>query len=135
MRKTYLTLILTGLLLTIFSCTYEEGPAISLRTKSSRLSGDWVAEKIIEKYVTLPESEYKDYGYEFRKNGTYTKILNNVREDGTWEFSEDKLQVLLTVNNSPTAEVWTIKRLKNSDMWWWRNIVGGLREEHFKTKK
>ena len=135
MKKPVFALILTGLLLTILSCTYEEGPAISLRTKTSRLAGEWVAEKIVEKYVTVPESDYKDYGYEFRKNGTYTKILNTVREDGTWEFNEDKSQLLLTVTNSPTAEVWTIKRLTNSDLWWWRNIVDGIREEHFKVKK
>jgi hypothetical protein len=136
MRKPIFALILTGLLFSTMGCMkYDEGPLVSLRTKKGRLDGKWTVSLIYNNHEDVTKFYPADYGYEFDKNGTFKKIFNQVEVMGTWEFNDDKSSILLTMTNSPDADVYEILRLTNKHLWWRRVVGGDELEEHFEVKK
>lgn len=107
------------------ACKYEEGPALSLRTKTARLTGTWK----IEKYIGIDGTESKP---DADDNTTWTLGKDNkltvsaeffgqpATIDGTWEWINNKEGVRLTLFlsefDSDTQE-FTILRLKNTELW------------------
>ena len=108
-----LTLLVLG---TLNSCTYEDGPQLSLRSKKSRLMGKWLVESPEEYSSRSTFFEFKDdnkmiIGYNARLNG----VLQMMTFDQEWEWLDDKKQVRYF--NDRRDEVWTIRRLTNSEFW------------------
>ncbi len=103
------------------SCSkYEEGPAISLRSKKERVVNTWNADK----FVTEQGNDATDFGeitLTFEENGDYTTEINAFgrtnQSGGTWEFRNDK-EDLAIIPEDPTEEedVFTIILLKEDEM-------------------
>lgn len=123
--KTFKILSL-GLLVMTFvlgSCSkYEEGPALSLRTKKARLAGEWK----VDKYITSEGEEVNgndDGTIEFTKENTVIVKSGNFSQEGTWEFVKDKeyLQIEFTYTSGGITVTETdeskILRLKNDELW------------------
>jgi hypothetical protein len=104
-------------------CKYEEGPALSLRTKKTRLVGEWRIDKLFEENGTEIElSQFqKSITIEFTTaNKFIMRIQGDTYDQGMWDFSADKEKVLVfeddSTNSSPVVE-FQILRLKNKELW------------------
>ncbi len=109
---------------TLTSCSkYEEGPSLALSSKTSRLAGSWkltaqttngVADALTGLTQTMVIS----------KEGTYSTLINysymgfNYTNDytGTWSFSDDKTQLITTVDGLSGTDTQTIVRLAGKEL-------------------
>lgn len=125
--KTLKYTLLSILILSIYSCgKYEEGPGITLLSKSARMCQKWRPIQSVDGSTGVITNIDSDGSYiEFVKDGSiqyYNKdqmsFLGIDAVAGTWEFSDDKMQVsysydVLTLN---TIKLETIKKLKINSM-------------------
>ncbi|MDX1652764.1 MAG: hypothetical protein R3277_09755 [Brumimicrobium sp.] len=109
-----LTTVMVG-----FSCKYEEGPAISLRTKKARLVNVWKIEKEIDADGTVENDPAPGVTLEFKKDNTFIFSNGNMSSTGTWEFSSDKENLITTYSsgNFSFSESTKILRLANDELW------------------
>lgn len=142
--KTNLTGIAAILLMAILSlssCTkYEDGPLISLRTKTARLTGKW---EVVEEKVngsTQPEDNTPSI-YEFDKDLDYKESHTGngvtVISEGKWDFADKKEKIRITYDNDDVEE-FTILRLTNNELWveQKRESIGGDTDIHtYKMEK
>lgn len=100
------------------SCKYEEGPALSLRTKKARVAGEWEIEKTIESDGT-EDTDSDGITYTFEKDGTGKAESSEAgftfSFDFTWEFTDSKKKMKMTFDGD--SEESTILRLTNKEMW------------------
>ena len=118
------TLKLTTLLLALAlifgftSCKYEDGPGISLRSKTARVAGEWEVNKTIETDGTVL-TDWDGYLYTFDKDGKGKIDINDSGTsysfDFTWEFTDSKKKIKLTQDGDSDES--TILRLTNKEMW------------------
>ncbi|PHR49860.1 MAG: hypothetical protein COA32_01625 [Fluviicola sp.] len=114
------TLFLAATIVTVLnfsSCSkYEDGPMFSLRTKKARLTGEWEVVRIGNE--TFPQDGYS-VEMEFEKDGdfryTYSYDTYSYSYNGEWEFSSDKEEVDIIIDNQ--VETFEILRLKNDELW------------------
>jgi hypothetical protein len=99
---------------------YEEGPALSLLSKKSRLAGEW---KLVKYLYNGAEQNLSGFtvNLTIEKGGSYTSSasFNNITstETGTWEFNDDKTSVNFMSTNSSVADVHMILKLKSKELW------------------
>ena len=115
--------LLSILILSIYSCgKYEEGPGVTFLSKSARMCQKWRPIQSVDGSSGVITNIDSDGSYiEFVEDGSiqyYNKdqmsFLGIDAVAGTWEFSDDKMQVsysydVLTLN---TIKLETIKKLK-----------------------
>lgn len=103
----------------VTSCSkYEEGPKLTLLSKKARLTGEWTLNKVEVNGETQDISGYT-VNVTFLKDGSYTYKWTSggfsVQESGTWKFSDDKVDLILTDEDGDvtTSE---IVRLANDEL-------------------
>jgi len=112
-----LTLIAAG----ISSCgKYEEGPGISLLTKKNRITNVWnLASRTTNGNTTsLSNTTWTvtindDDSYNSKATVFGITVLN---ENGSWKFSNDKLQLLTIPSGSSNTDSWDIVRLTKDEL-------------------
>lgn len=123
------TLILITLFISasLISCKkYEEGPALSLRSKKGRLCRTWRTESYSENGVDKTSdwnSFYQNASITLDKNGNYslyykTLGISDYNETGTWQFTVNKVYLLFN-KMQPTVDTWDwhIIRLTHNEFW------------------
>ena len=101
-------------IITFNSCKkYPDWPALSLRTKTERVSNVWKIEKRTKNGVDITAGT-SEKTYEFRKDGAFIYTSNSTTETGTWAFIDKKER--LDVKTSDSFK-WKILRLKEKEMW------------------
>ena len=124
-----------GLLGTVLqSCNkYEEGPAISLISKTERLANIWKVEnyKVDGTDYTSLVSGYIEV---FSKSGAYSYSWGVISNEGTWEFQNGDMEVKLTGNDNQTSRVLHILRLENKALWYYY-MDGEERHEYHLSEK
>ena len=115
MKKTkiYLFLSIAVIIsLAITSCgKYEDGPGFSLLSKTARMTNKWELKSVDGEIIPAGEIVW-----EFKKDGEATISYGGLgTETGTWEFSDDKEDLSLTVSGSTTNL--KIRRLTNKELW------------------
>jgi len=128
-------LIIGGLLFTgLQSCNkYEEGPAISLISKTERLANIWKVEnyKVGGTDFTSLVSGYTEV---FSKSGAYSYNWGVISGEGTWEFQNGDMEVKLTGNDNQSSRVLHILRLENKTLWYYY-MDGEERHEYHLSEK
>ena len=132
--------VISYILLVFIFCgcgKYKDGPDMSLRSKKSRLMGDWKSNEYIVDDTLYSPSIYMVLGIKDQEKFTMTIYFNNVDPEyrivnvGSWYFSEDKSKVELSTENSSiivadnsltgpnqgTVFYFTIKRLTKNELW------------------
>jgi len=101
MKKAPIYLVL--FLIIFSSCKkYNEGPAISLRSKEKRLCQEWEMEKIELNGITDTDDEFSYYYWDIHKDGTINIRVRFVDEPGEetmefeWEWINDKKGIKIT---------------------------------------
>ena len=122
-----------GIALMFSSCgKYEEGPALSLRTKKARAIGVWKYEKVLYDGVEQNVSLYSDVEFELMKDDKYqVRIGNVIVSEGTWNFGSGKETIETLESGSSTKDVETIVRLTNKEFWTSITEDGHTSESHF----
>lgn len=113
---------------------YEEGPGFSLRSKKSRLAGEWELEKAIENGVdvTAAQNASGTVNVEFEKGGAVTYSVGAFAIVGTWEFSDKKEDIYLTFDGD--VDTTHISKLTNKELWFKDTDGSDVTEMHFKAK-
>lgn len=115
----FLSLALLAMTFVLGSCSkYEEGPALSLRTKKARVANTWQADKYVSEDGT--ETEANDEStIEYEKDGTFTVKSGAFSFEGTWEFNSDKTGIITSLESNGVTQESTliIIKLKNDEMW------------------
>jgi hypothetical protein len=99
------------------SCKYEEGPALSLRTKKARIAGEWTIEKFVDADGTV-DNDGGDLVYTFEKDGTGKISSSSLTNDIVfkWELIDSKEKIKVEIDGFSSEES-TILRLTNKEMW------------------
>ena len=84
----------------VTSCSkYEEGPKFTLLSKKARITGEWTLSSI-EVNGTAQDISGYTVNVTIDKDGSYTYKWSSggfsVEETGTWKFSDDKVDLILT---------------------------------------
>lgn len=101
---------------------YEDGPAISLRSKKARLAGSWKVSKYTDHGVDLT-SFFSTYVITYDKDGVWNSSYGTLTDAGTWEFVDKKenLKTVVTGSSDTDGDTVVITMLKNKEL-------------HFKSK-
>jgi hypothetical protein len=108
----------------VSSCSkYEEGPSLTLASKTGRLTGSWkltaqTTNGVADALTGLTQT------MEINKDGKYSTLIAysymgfNYTNDftGTWEFSDDKTQLITTVDGLTGTDTQTIVRLAGKEL-------------------
>jgi len=114
MKKIITLLVLSAIFFTFFnSCSkYEDGPALSLRTKLSRISGTWNLDEVENNSLdTVQNNMLDDLSLQMivnkDKDGEYkmfVEFLGNKMNVATinfvWDFDDEKERFVVTVNEN-----------------------------------
>lgn len=109
---------------TLTSCSkYEEGPSLALSSKTSRLTGSW---KLTAQTTNGVNDDLTGITHTMviSKDATYNTVINlsylgfNYTNEyaGTWAFSEDKTQLITTVDGLSGSDAATIVRLAGKEL-------------------
>jgi len=117
-------LVVAGALFFMASCSkFEDGPAISFRSKENRLTGKWKLTKWTEKGVDVTDSMSIGDGlyYEFSDNGSVVISVGPTPPiEGTWLMEETNvimdLQLVSEFGNYIDKDTLMLKRLTNKEM-------------------
>lgn len=122
-----LIILLSGFLMA--GCgKYEEGPALSLASKKSRLCGIWRVEKeILSTNGTLTEitsnPDWENSTVEYTRDGivkvNYSASSGSYSLEGTWQFGSKKetLETTFGTGSMASTSSLMIIRLKNKELW------------------
>ncbi|HOS20990.1 MAG TPA: lipocalin family protein [Bacteroidales bacterium] len=139
-----LTVVASVLMLT--SCSpYEEGPAISLRSRTERLCNEW---RLTRLYINGTEQTLSSFDQqttlEFKDNGTINysyAVMDStaivITGSGTWEFNNDQTEVFTTITytlGGTEKDTFKILRLKEEELWFENNEDGDVVETHYEPK-
>lgn len=139
-----LTVVASVLMLT--SCSpYEEGPAISLRSRTERLCNEW---RLTRLYINGTEQTLSSFDQqttlEFKDNGTVNysyAIMDStaivITGSGTWEFNDDQTEVITKITytiGGTVTDTFKILRLKEEELWLENNQDGDVEETHYEPK-
>ncbi|XOV67828.1 MAG: lipocalin family protein [Fluviicola sp.] len=132
-------LILTGSLFALFvlpACNkYEDGPAVSLRTKKERVANIWQIENAYRNGENVTE-DYDEFTLLLRKDGdaelaalySAGDFTLEYETQGTWEFANDKENLSMDFENDDADRTYQILRLKEDELW--LREIGGEDELH-----
>lgn len=139
-----LTVVVSVLMLT--SCSpYEEGPAISLRSRTERLDNEW---RLTRLYINGTEQTLSSFDQqttlEFEDNGTVNysyAVMDStaivITGSGTWEFNDDQTEVFTTITytlGGTEKDTFKILRLKEEELWFENNEDGDVVETHYEPE-
>jgi len=135
MKKLLVFTFIIAFMIGSFSCSkYEDGPTISLNTKTKRLCREWKIQSVMQitplGETDVTDQQPEDFTIEYKKDDTWSQMANEVKSTGTWEFSNDKVKIRLKTDGAPNdlPIVYVILRLKNDELWY-LHIVGDTEEE------
>ena len=95
---------------------YEDGPGLSLSSKTSRVAGTWEFKKARFNSLDLT-SEFIDYTWEMEKDGDFNMVSDGYIDHGKWEFALDKEAIDFRYDGGSSVERYNIKRLTNKELW------------------
>ena len=144
-------LIIAGLMTaTLDSCKkYEDGPAISFRSKKKRVVNTWRLDKYYWNGIEATSSLLiAGYTEEYTDNGSYSRSYIDkdgdfFSETGKWDFDSDKDNLVINgvssieltdKNSTVTNTNSTILKLKQNELWYQFQNGGDLHEFQFVTK-
>ncbi len=111
---------------------YEEGPALSIRTKTERVANTW---KLVS--YTINGTDYTsslsniNYTETYDKDGNYSYNSSLGSGSGSWEFQSDKEQIKRSGVSSQSTETLYILKLKEKAFWYYYMNGNDRHEFHF----
>lgn len=113
-NKIIYTIIVTlGLGLTQTSCSkYEDGPAISFRSSTARLTNHWKFSKVTFNSNDI-SSKFSGYEWEIMEDGTFKEYVNSIQtQSGTWTLDG----TLFLKYSDGNLDRFNVKRLTKNEL-------------------
>jgi hypothetical protein len=109
----YTFILAVGLGLTQTSCSkYEDGPAISLRSSTARLTNHWKFSKVTFNSNDIT-NQFKGYEWEILEDGTFKVYVNSIQtQSGTWTLDG----TLILKYSDGDLDRFNVKRLTKNEM-------------------
>jgi hypothetical protein len=102
--------------LAVSSCgKYEDGPKFSLLSKKTRVAGDWDVKSIGSQVLGTGYGLTISFDKDGSLKNTYTYGSSSYSYVGSWDFTSDKENLVLTIDGD--IDTLEIKRLTNKEMW------------------
>lgn len=150
-KKSISLFLIIGLVAGLLSSCkkYDEGPVLSLRTKTKRLSRDWqIQEYYRNGNIETSQLIITNYVESYNKNGAHTRSYNDkngnlVSETGQWKFDNNKEEISVTgigsiewtdQTSSVSSSSYIILRLTSKELWYYYENGGSKHEIHLKEK-
>lgn len=134
-RSANLFLLMVGCSLFIMAgCSkYDEGPAISFRTRTERVSNTWKVDnyKVNGSDVTSLVSGYTET---FTKSGGYSYDWSALSGTGTWKFQHNDEEIALTGTDNQDDHTLYILKLEEKQFWYYYTVNGDRHEFHMIEK-
>ncbi|MFN5415588.1 MAG: hypothetical protein ACK5B9_00925 [Flavobacteriia bacterium] len=133
----FYAIIILGLAIilpTLSSCSkYENGPALSLRSKSERVANTWKVDnyKINGDDVTSLVTSYYEI---FSKDGNYSYSWSLFNGVGKWEFQNNSKEIKLTGNDDHSSRTLYILKLEENEFWYYSMDGSDKHEFHLISK-
>ncbi len=110
------------------SCSpYEEGPAISLRSKSERIANTWKINYAVEADGDDKTADYAEDVYILDTDGNVTYTFEfatiEITGTGTWAFTNDDENIRIDITytlgglSTESIETYEILKLKETELW------------------
>lgn len=122
LKKVVALFLFAGLTCTSLSrCKkYEEGPAISFRSKTARVANTWKVESYtvngVDRTSTLNNINYTET---YDKDGNYSYSSTLGSGSGKWEFQSGKEQIKRSGVSGQSSETLIILKLKQKEFWYY----------------
>lgn len=97
---------------------YENGPGLSLRSRSERVAGTWGVENL-KKNGNDITSLYQDYKETYTKSGDYTYNWGGISGSGNWAFQKEDEEIKLTGTLNQADHTLVIQKLKEDQFWYY----------------
>ena len=131
---TVLLVLGTTLLGVVTSCQkYEDGPMISLRTRTERIANNWRVETYNTDGTDLT-SLYTNCTENFSKQGAYSYSCGLFDGLGTWKFQNNDQEIQLEGNDDKSSRKLTILKLKEDSFWYTFESNGNKTEVHLHSQ-
>lgn len=97
---------------------YEDGPAISLRTRTQRVCNTWK----IDSYK-FNGNDYTSLAQDYTE--TYTKAMNYsftwgvLNGSGKWAFQNNDMEIRITGTDNQSSETLFIQKLEEKQFWYY----------------
>ena len=127
---TLIFLFATAIIIATSACNkYEDGPAISFRSKARKIANTWKYENYVVNGVELAGTPSKQTLKQFwsangTMNTTYINQVTGIAEtvNGNWELLDNNSKIRVTQNNviqgiPETVNLYSILKLTNCEMW------------------
>lgn len=126
--KTKMIIAVTGIFVagSMMSCEkkYDDGPAISLRSKEERVANTWKIEKATRDGEDAT-SDYDEYTLKMTKDGdaelkaiySWGGFSYEYETNGTWEFQDKAKQLKLDFDDDGADVSYQILRLAEKELW------------------
>jgi hypothetical protein len=125
MKNKKILLAASLIIITLTSCKkYDDGPAISLRSREERIANDWRIDQAMEGGSDVT-SDFDNYHVVFRKNNTTTLTAKyrflgvdyEFATAGTWSFEDKDEKLKVDYENDGADATYIILRLKEEELW------------------
>jgi hypothetical protein len=128
-----ISILTISILLTVSCKKYPDGPLLSLRSRSERLSNTWKIEnyKINGNDFT---SLIPSYTETFTKNGSYNYSWSVFEGSGTWSFQNHDKEVKLNGNDDQSSRTLYILKLEERALWYYYMDGNDKHEFHLNEK-
>ncbi len=106
---------------------YNDGPAVSFRSRTERVSNEWRVDRYIRNGSDETQSfknGSNNYQETYTKNGaysySYTDFLDiNHSNSGQWQFQNNENEIIRFGMSGKDSEILTILRLTEDEFWYW----------------
>ncbi len=120
-RNTIILLAAVAVLPFVSCKKYEEGPALSLRSKAARVANTWK----IESYTVNGTDQtaniqalLPNYTETYDKDGNYSFAYTGNSGSGRWEFQNNDLEIKRNGVSNQSSETLIILKLKEKEFWY-----------------
>ncbi|MDX1906451.1 MAG: hypothetical protein SF053_05395 [Bacteroidia bacterium] len=137
MKQVTFALMIGAVLLTS-SCTYPDGPIVSLKTREARVANAWRISYATNASGEDQTSDFESWQYTFSEDGvaevSYKIAGITLTSTGEWNLIDDgaNFQLLFTTAGITTTDEFVILRL-TEDEFWIRDAVNEKEEYHLAT--
>ena len=130
-RNTVLALLLAGMIMPTFqSCQkYPDGPLISFRSRTERLSQTWKVSSY-QKNGSDNTSKYGGYTETYTKSGNYSYSWGILSGTGTWAWANNQSDVQLSGTSLQGTYTLVILKLEQAELWYYYMDGSDKKEFH-----
>ena len=115
---------IAAMMLTTGCKKYEDGPAVSFRSKKARIANTWRVDKALNGSEDVT-SDFDQYELQMLTNGNATlsalyhlgDLSFEFQTNGTWSLENNNEDLRLDFENDAADETYEILRLKEDELW------------------